>query len=94
MSKWTEIRDSVVDALQVETVGKNMKDEFIGWLAKEGINFLRALAERIAEQCKADAPNEAGWCKIRDAFVVPAAVNVGMYILEMVIEKATVESQK
>ena len=29
MSKWTEIRDAVVEALQVEAVGKNLKDEFI-----------------------------------------------------------------
>ena len=38
-----------------------------------GIALLEAAADRIIEECKADAPNETGWCKIRDAFVVPAA---------------------
>ena len=39
-----------------------------------GIALLEAAADRIIEECKADAPNETGWCKIRDAFVVPAEV--------------------
>ena len=91
MSKWTEIRDTVVEALQVDAVGKNLKDNFINWLAQEGIALLEAAANRIIEECKTDAPNETGWCKIRDAFVVPAALNIGIYILKVVLEKAAAE---
>ena len=91
MSKWTDIRDTVVDALQVEAVGRNLKDEFIKWLTNEGIALLEAAANRIIEECKTDAPNETGWCKIRDAFVVPAALNIGIYILKVVLEKAAAE---
>lgn len=91
MSKWTDIRDTVVDALQVEAVGRNLKDEFIKWLTNEGIALLEAAANRIIEECKTDAPNETGWCKIRDAFVVPAALNIGIYILKIVLEKAAAE---
>ena len=91
MSKWTDIRDTVVEALQVDAVGKNLKDNFITWLTQEGIALLEAAADRIIEECETDAPNETGWCKIRDAFVVPAALNIGIYILKVVLEKAAAE---
>ena len=92
MSKWTEIRDTVVDALKVEEVGKNLKANFIDWLTKEGIALLEAAADRVVEECKADAPKETEWCKIRDAFVVPAAINIGLYVLKVVLEKAAAEA--
>jgi hypothetical protein len=88
MSKWTEIRDTAVEALNAEGVGKDIKDKFIDWLVREGMAFLQAVADKVVAQCKADAGSESGWCKIRDAFVIPAAISIGMYVLEMVIEKA------
>lgn len=88
MSKWTEIRDTAVEALNAEGVGKDIKDKFIDWLVKEGMAFLQAVADKVIAQCKADAGSESGWCKIRDAFVIPAAISIGMYVLEMVVEKA------
>lgn len=47
--------------------------------------------DRVIAECKADAPTKTGWCKIRDAFVVPAAINIGMYVLKVVLEKAAAE---
>lgn len=88
MSKWTEIRDTAVEALNAEGVGKDIKDKFIDWLVKEGMAFLQAVADKVVAQCKADAGSESGWCRIRDAFVIPAAISIGMYVLEMVVEKA------
>ena len=88
MSKWTEIRDNAVEALNADDVGKDIKDKFIDWLVKEGITFLQVVADKVVAECKTDAANESGWCKIRDAFVIPAAISIGMYVLEMVIEKA------
>lgn len=88
MSKWTEIRDTAVEALNAEGVGKDIKDKFVDWLVKEGMAFLQAVADKVVAQCKADAGSESGWCRIRDAFVIPAAISIGMYVLEMVIEKA------
>ncbi len=91
MSKWVEIRDSIEDALNVDEVGKNLKNQFVGWLTQEGVSFLQASADRVIAECRADAPNESGWCKIRDAFVVPATINIGMYVLTVVLEKAAAE---
>lgn len=38
MSKWTDVRDSIVEALKVEEVGNNLKQNFIGWLEDEGVS--------------------------------------------------------
>lgn len=54
-----------------------------------GIALLEAAADCIIEECKADAPNETGWCKIRDAFVLPIAIDGGVFILKMVLGKAS-----
>lgn len=91
MSTWTEIRDSVEDALGIEEVGKKMKSDFITWLSAEGIEFAQKFVDSIIAECKADAPNESGWCKIRDAFVVPTALSIAMYVLKVVLEKSAKE---
>jgi hypothetical protein len=92
-SKWVEIRDSVEDALQIEEVKATLKGRFIDWLGDEGIDFVQSLADAVISECKRDAPSESGWSKIRDAFVVPAAVNIGMVLLKLVIEKAAAENK-
>ena len=94
MSKWTEIRDSIEDALKIEDVGKNMKNDFVNWLGAEGIEFAQKFVDRIIDECKTDAPTETGWCKIRDAFVVPVVLNIAMYVLKMVLTKANAENNQ
>ena len=91
MSKWTDVRDSVIEALKVEAIGQSMKNDFITWLTGEGIEFAQAFADSVIAECKADAPQETGWCKIRDGVVLPVALNVGMYILKTVLTKAAEE---
>ena len=91
MSNWVEIRDSLLEAMQIEKVGRELKNEFIVWLSKEGIGFAQAFADEVIKECKEDAPKEKGWCKIRDAFVLPVALNIGMYILKMVLTKSLEE---
>ena len=91
MSKWVEIRDSVLEALKLEEVGKGLKNKVVGWIGSEGVEFAQALADEIKEECKKDAPTESGWCKIRDTFVVPVALDIGMVLLKLIIEKAAEE---
>ncbi len=88
MSAWVDIRDSVVKALEIEEVGKKMKDDFVDWLGSEGVDFAQKFVDKIIEECKTDAPNESGWCKIRDSLVIPIALNVVMYVLKTVLTKA------
>ena len=91
MSKWVEIRDSVLEALKLEEVGKGLKDKFVGQVSMEGVEFAQALVDEIKDECKADAPNESGWCRIRDTFVVPVALDIGMVLLKLILEKAAAE---
>jgi len=93
MSKWVEIRDSLLGAMQVKDVGNKVKEDFISWLTTEGIEFAQSFADEVAKECKHDAPNETGWCKIRDGVVLPVALNVGIYILRTVLTKAAAEGK-
>jgi hypothetical protein len=88
MSAWVDIRDTVVKALEIKEVGKKMKDDFVDWLGSEGVDFAQKFVDKIIEECKTDAPNESGWCKIRDSLVIPTALNVVMYVLKTVLTKA------
>ena len=94
MSDWTKIRDSIEDAIKLDGVGKTMKNDFVCWLGNEGIDFAQKFVDRIIDECKTDAPTESGWCKIRDAFVVPVVLNIAMYVLKMVLTKANAENNQ
>ena len=94
MSDWTKIRDSIEDAIKLDAVGKTMKNDFVCWLGNEGIEFAQKFVDRIIDECKTDAPTETGWCKIRDAFVVPVVLNIAMYVLKMVLAKANAENNQ
>lgn len=91
MSEWVKIRDSIVEALKLEDVGKSLKKDFVGWLGQEGVEFAQKFVDKIIDECKTDAPNESGWCKVRDTFVVPVALTIGMYVLQLVLAKAAAE---
>lgn len=94
MSKWVDIRDSALEALKLEEVGKGLKNRFVGWVGKEGVDFAQAFVDEIKDECKKDALNEKGWCKVRDTFVVPLALDGGIFLLKMIIEKAADEERK
>ena len=93
MSDWVKFRDSLVEALKIEEVGKDLKNSFVTWLESEGVEFAQKFVDKIIEECKADAPRETGWCRIRDAFVVPVALNLAMYVLQLVLAKAAAEAK-
>lgn len=94
MSKWVEIRDTAVDALGLDTVGKTLKGNLNNWLVDEGMDVISVAANKVVDQCKKDAQDEQGWCKVRDAFVLPLAIQGGLAVLKIVIEKAMAESQQ
>ena len=93
MSGWVDVRDSLVEAMKLEDIGKNLKADFVTWLGGEGLDFAQDVVDKIIEECKKDAPTESGWCRIRDTFVVPVALNVVMYVLRTVLTKAAAEGK-
>lgn len=91
MSEWVKIRNTAVDALGLDEVGKTMKGNLNNWLVSEGMDVISVAADKVIDQCKKDAPQETGWCKVRDAFVLPLAVQGGVALLKVVIQKAAAE---
>ena len=57
----------------------------------EGMDVISVAANKVIDQCKKDAPNEQGWCKVRDAFILPLAIQGGLTVLKVVIQKAAAE---
>lgn len=92
--KWVDVRDTAVEALGLDEVGKTLKGNLNNWLIDEGLDIISKTADKIVEQCRKDAPEETGWCKVRDAFVLPLAVQGGFAVLKVVIEKAAAEKIK
>lgn len=91
MLKWVEIRDMATEALGLDEVGKTMKGNLNDWLVSEGMDMISVAADKVIDQCKKDAPAEKGWCKVRDAFVLPLAIQGGVTVLKVVLEKAAAE---
>ena len=89
--KWVDVRDTAVEALGLDDVGKTLKGNLNNWLVDEGLNIVSDAADKVVEQCKKDAPQENGWCKVRDAFVLPLAIQGGLTVLKIVIQKAAAE---
>lgn len=89
--KWVDVRDTAVEALGLDDVGKTLKGNFNNWLVDEGLNIVSDAADKVVEQCKKDASQENGWCKVRDAFVLPLAIQGGLTVLKIVIQKAAAE---
>jgi len=87
-SKWVQVRDSALEAIKAEEVGKAVKDRFVGWAETEGIAFIDEFADGVINECRKDAATETGWCKVRDAFVLPVAITGGVFVLKLVLTKA------
>ena len=91
--KRVDIRDTAVDALGLDEVGKTLKGNLNSWLIDEGLDIISKTADKVVDQCRKDAPEEKGWCKVRDAFVLPLAIQGGLTVLKVVIEKAAAEAK-
>ena len=90
MSKWTDIRDGALDAMKQGAldVAEETKQQFMTNFIEAGVPVVEAYAEQFKKTVSAQAAEESGWCKIRDAVLIPFAVDlsllVGKKILSMV----------
>ena len=87
MSAWTEFRDSVVDSLKFDKVTDSMKDELVKWLLDVLLPMAKTAADDFVAQIKAQASSETGWCKIRDAIVLPFVIEGGLWLIEFALNK-------
>ena len=67
-----------------------MKQEFTGWLIETVLPLAKTAADSFTAQTKEQAKNESGWCKVRDLIVLPAIINIGLWLTEKALTKANV----
>ena len=93
MSKWTDIRDGALDAMKQGTMNvvEETKQEFLKNFIEAGVPVIEEYATQFTAKVKEQSANEAGWTKIRDAIVIPFAVQIGLYIGKQILQ--TVQQQ-
>ena len=87
MSKWTDLRDDVVEILDVEEVTEQMKQEVMKQLVESILPSVTAVADNFISKAKQQAKNESGWCKVRDMLVLPLVINSTLYIVKKILTK-------
>lgn len=92
MSKWTDIRDGALDAMKQGAleVTEETKQQFMTNFI-EAVPAIEEYANEFVTKVKEQSENETGWTKIRDAFVIPFAVQIGLYIGKQILQ--TVQQQ-
>jgi hypothetical protein len=88
MSNWTDFRDSVLAAIDVEEITEDVKQDFTRWILTNLLPALKPAAENFVDQVRAQAANESGWCKVRDLFVLPFVVEGGLWLIEKALTKS------
>ena len=87
MSKWTDVRDNVVDALHVEDVTEDVKQHVTATLLSEVMPVLENAVDSFCDSTKEQSKSESGWCKIRDGVVLPLLMQGGVYVVKLVLSK-------
>ena len=93
MSKWTDIRDGALDAMKQGAldVAEETKQQFLANFLQAGVPVIQEYAAQFTAKVKEQATNETGWTKIRDAIVIPFAVQIGLYVGKQILQ--TVQQQ-
>lgn len=85
MSKWTEIRDTVVDALNLDDVTEQVKGDLTKQLVDEGMPAIESVADTFVSKIQSQATNESGWEKVRDQVVLPLLIKGAIYFVKTVL---------
>jgi hypothetical protein len=92
MSNWTDFRDEILNAINVEEITEEVKQDFSRWLLTSLLPALKPAADNFVTQVRAQAANETGWCKVRDLFVLPFIVEGGLWLIEKALTKTLTET--
>lgn len=94
MSKWTDVRDNIVDALNVDVVTDDLKNQITNTLLEQILPIIENAVDSFAEKVKAQAPQESGWCRVRDGIVLPLILEGLVFVVKTVLAKALNENVK
>lgn len=91
MSKWTETRDAIVDALNVQDVTEQVKQQVTAAILAEVLPTIGNAVDSFTATTREQAKTETGWCKIRDGIVLPLVMQGAVYVVKTVLEKTVVQ---
>lgn len=94
MSEWVKIRDTIVNALNVEKVTEDVKQSFTLWLLETALPLAKESAKNFIAQTTEQAGNEKGWVKMRDLVVLPAIISGVLWITETALKKSAEAAEK
>lgn len=101
MSKWTDVRDSVIDALNLDDVTDQVKVDLTTQIVNNGMPAIEDVADAFVTKIQAQASAETGWNKVRDQVVLPLLIKGAIYFVKTALAKtipteseSTTEEQK
>lgn len=87
MSKWTDVRDSVIDALNLDDVTDQLKVDLTTQIVNNGMPAIEDVADAFVTKIQAQASAETGWNKVRDQVVLPLLIKGAIYFVKTVLAK-------
>lgn len=85
MSKWTDFRDSMVDAMNLDSVVTDLKNQLVSSLTSDGFPVIEELANTFVGKIQEQASSETGWNKVRDSVFLPLIIKLGLYMMKAVL---------
>ena len=92
MRKWTDARDTIVNALDVNSMTEEVKEQQTQNIIAELYPAIEAAADKFTATIKEQAANETGWNKIRDSIVLPCVIDGTIYLAKYVLNKTVTKT--
>lgn len=91
MSKLTEVRDNIIEALHVDDVTEQVKQNVTNAILTEVLPIIEGSVDSFVATTKEQAKNETGWCKVRDGVALPIIMQGLVYAVKTVLTKTVAE---
>lgn len=92
MSKWTEVRDGVLNALNANEVTEELKESVTQKIIEKVLPAVDDVADKFITTIEEQAKTENGWNKLRDGIVLPLVINGAIYVVKYVLSKTVTET--
>ena len=87
MSKWTDIRDSIEQAVSDTQIDEQVKQTVTQKLYDVVLPSLQKLGDGFIDAIREQSKSETGWCKLRDSIFLPVFIKSTLWLIELVLGK-------
>ena len=88
MSKWTDIRDNIVNELHIPEVTEEAKQRVTLTIVNEGMPLIEQAVDGYVAKLKEQAKSERGWAWGRDAVALPVVLQGAVWAVKMILAKS------